>query len=138
MRRTLLFSLILLVALGRPLFAAENYPNPKVKKCIKDKECQFVLSGASTQDPKMSFVVYEKVWKTFRDRDKDQLRDILKRRIEDARENPDKYMHTSKKAHRHDMMRVNVKNMRSYSVFLSYGKSRKGGLQMDEEIMVNY
>ena len=35
-------------------------------------------------------------------------------------------------------MERNIKNMRSYSVFISYGKDRKGGLQMDEETMINW
>jgi hypothetical protein len=62
----------------------------------------------------------------------------LKLKISDANEKPDKHVRVSKKAPSYDRLRKNIENMRSYSVFVSYGKDTKGNLQFDEEILVNY
>jgi len=86
----------------------------------------------------MSFLVQEKIWKTLTVLDRNDLKRILKARIAEANEKPDKYVHLSKKAPSYDRLRKNIENMQSYSVFLSYGKDSKGNLQLDEEILVNY
>jgi hypothetical protein len=139
MKRALpLFGLVLLIVVMNLAIATNTEANPKIKKCLKSKDCRFIVSGSATQEPKMSFLVVDKVWKTFRDRDKTELREMLKRKIKEANGKPEKYVNISKKAKNYDPMRVNIANMRSYSVFLSYGKTRKGDLQLDEEIMVNY
>lgn len=129
--------LLLYVVLYGPATAAEPQ-NAKVKSCLKSKECAFIVSGAATDDPKMSFLVHDKVWKTFGYLDKEDLRRILRYKIEEANEKPGKYIHVSKKAPSYDAMERNIKNMRSYSVFVSYGKNRKGDLQLDEETMINW
>lgn len=128
---------LLCVSLHSHATAAEPQ-NAKVKMCLKSKECAFIISGAATDDPKMSFLVYDKVWKTFGFLDKEDLRRILRYKIEEANARPDKYIHVSKKSPSYDDMERNIKNMRSYSVFISYGKDRKGGLQLDEETMINW
>jgi hypothetical protein len=112
--------------------------NSKIKDCLKAKNCQFIVTGAATEDPKMSFLVHEKIWKTLTALDRNDLKRILKAKIEDANEKPDKHVHISRKAPSYERLRKNIENMRSYSVFLSYGKSPKGNLQLDQEILVNY
>ena len=86
----------------------------------------------------MSFLVQEKTWKAFTALDKNDLKRILKTKISLANEKPDKHVHISKKAPSYERLRKNIENMRSYSVFLSYGKDTRGNLQLDEEILVNY
>ena len=72
--------------------------NVRVKSCLKSKECAFIVSGSATDDPKMSFLVYDKVWKTFGHLDKEDLRRILRYKIEEANAKPHKYIHVSKKS----------------------------------------
>lgn len=112
--------------------------NSKINDCIKTKNCTFIITGAATEDPKMSFLVQEKTWKTFTVLDKNDLKRILKTKITGANQKPDKYIHMSKKAPSYERIKRNIENMRSYSVFLSYGKNAKGNLQLDQEIMINY
>lgn len=111
--------------------------NSKIQKCIKAKDCKFMVTAAATDDPRMSFVVKARTWKTFTILDKNDLKVMLKIRIADAKAKPEKYISVSKKASSYEKVRRNVENMQSYSVFLSYG-SKNGNLQLDEEILVNY
>jgi hypothetical protein len=115
-----------------------NKSNSKINGCLKSKSCKFIITGTATDDPRMSFLVQEKIWNTLTVLDKNDLKRILIAKISDANEKPDKYVHISKKAPSYDRLRKNIENMRSYSVFLSYGKDTKGNLQLDEEILVNY
>lgn len=110
----------------------------KIKHCLKTKNCVFTVSGIATEEPRMSFVVEEKLWKTFTVFDKNELKHTLKAKITEANEKPDKYIHVSKKSPSYDRLRRNIENMRSYSVIISYGKTKKGDLQLDEEILINY
>jgi hypothetical protein len=119
------------------VFASERV-TPKIKKCLKEKECRFVVTSCSTPDPKISFLVLDSVWKSFRDGDKDHLRELLKKKIKEANNKPEKYIRVSKKSPSYDSFLKNIKDMRSYSVIISYKKSRFGDLQQDEEVMVNY
>jgi hypothetical protein len=112
--------------------------NSKINDCLKSKNCKFIVTGTATEDPRMSFLVQEKTWKAFTVLDKNDLKRILKTKISLANEKPDKHVHISKKAPSYDRLRKNIENMRSYSVFLSYGKDTRGNLQLDEEILVNY
>jgi hypothetical protein len=96
-----------------------------------------MVFGAGTSDPKMSFIVLEKTFKKFTDKDKNNLREILKRKIQDANSNPNKYVDIPATAPAYDMFLRNVRNMKSYSVILSEKKDKKG-LYIDKEIMVNY
>lgn len=112
--------------------------NAKITDCLKTKNCKFIVTGAATEDPKMSFLVHEKTWQSFTALDKADLKRTLKAKITDANHKPDKYIHVSKKAPSYERLKRNIENMRSYSVFLSHGKNSKGSLQLDEEILVNY
>jgi hypothetical protein len=118
-------------------FASERV-TPKIKRCFKDKECRFVATSCSTPDPKMSFLVLDSVWKSFRDGDKDNLRELLKKKVKEANDKPEKYIRVSRKSPSYNTFLKNIRDMRSYSVVISYKKSRFGDLQQDEEIMVNY
>lgn len=115
-----------------------NRGNNKINDCLKAKNCKFIVTGTATEDPRMSFLVQEKIWKTFTALDKNDLKRLLKAKIADANEKPDKHIHVSKKAPSYERLKKNIENMRSYSVFLSYGKNTKGNLQLDQEILVNY
>ncbi len=117
---------------------ANRVSNNKISSCLKSKSCKFIVTGTATEEPRMSFLVQEKIWKTLTVLDRNDLKRILKARIAEANEKPDKYVHQSKKAPSYDRLRKNIENMQSYSVFLSYGKDSKGNLQLDEEILVNY
>jgi hypothetical protein len=112
--------------------------NSKVNNCLKAKNCKFIVTGTAIEDPKMSFLVHEKTWKTFTALDKNDLKRILKAKIADANEKPDKHIHVSKKAPSYERLKKNIENMQSYSVFLSYNKNTKGNLQLDQEILINY
>jgi hypothetical protein len=112
--------------------------NSKINDCLKSKNCKFIVTGTATEDPRMSFLVQDKIWKAFTVLDKNDLKRILKAKISEANEKPGKHVHISKKAPSYDRLRKNIENMRSYSVFLSYGKDSRGNLQLDEEILVNY
>jgi hypothetical protein len=112
--------------------------NVKVNDCLKVKNCKFIVTSTATEDPKMSFLVHEKTWQTFTVLDKNDLKRILKAKITEANEKPDKYIHVSKKAPSYERLKRNIENMRSYSVLLSYGKNTKGNLQIDQEILINY
>jgi hypothetical protein len=112
--------------------------NGKIRECLKSKNCKFVVTGTATEDPRMSFLVHDRVWKTFTDLDKYDLRRMLRARIREANGKPDKYVHVSKRAPSYERIKTNIENMQSYSVFVSHGKDKKGILQLDEEIMVNY
>jgi hypothetical protein len=129
----LLFSLLCIVYV-----IASERTNPKIKSCLKEKECRFVITGPSTPDPKMSFLVLDSVWKSFRNGDKDHLREVLKKKIKETNYKPEKYVRVSRKSPSYDAILKNVREIRSYSVIISYKKSHQGDLQQDEEIMVNY
>jgi hypothetical protein len=133
-----IFCALILILSAAEEAAAKARANNKVSKCLKEKECLFFVSGSMTQDPKMSLLVLDKVWKTFLDKDRHDLREMLKKKIKEANDKPEKYVHVSKKAANYDTLKRNIQGMRSYSVFLSHGKDRKGVLGLDEEIMVNY
>jgi len=139
----LIFFIVMTIVVSLPFVSALHafkgkMSNSKINGCLKSKSCKFIIAGAATEDPRMSFLVQEKIWKTFTVLDKNDLKRILKAKISDANEKPDKHVHVSKKAPSYERLRKNIENMRSYSVFLSYGKDTKGNLQMDEEILINY
>jgi hypothetical protein len=112
--------------------------NVKINECLKTKNCKFIVTGTATEDPKMSFLVHEKAWQNFTVLDKNDLKKMLKAKITDANQKPEKYIHVSKKTPSYERIKRNIENMRSYSVFLSYGKNAKGNLQLDQEILINY
>jgi hypothetical protein len=119
-----------------PVHAAKG--NGKIIDCLKTKNCKFIVTGAATEDPKMSFLVHQKTCQTFTALDKSDLKRTLKKKISDANQKPDKYIHVSKKAPSYERLKRNIENMRSYSVILSYGKNTQGNLQLDQEILMNF
>ena len=142
MNKSILFVLVVIIVISLSFTTVHavkgNKSNSKINGCLKSKSCKFIITGTATDDPRMSFLVQEKIWKTLTMLDKNDLKRILIAKISDANEKPDKYVHVSKKAPSYDRLRRNIEKMRSYSVFLSYGKDTKGNLQLDEEILVNY
>jgi hypothetical protein len=139
MRKSALFIVVIIViSLTNTTAVHAARGNIKINDCLKEKNCKFIITGAATEDPKMSFLVQEKTWKVFTVLDRNDLKRILKAKITEANQKPDKYIHVSKKAPSYERLKRNIENMRSYSVFLSYGKNTKGNLQLDQEIMINY
>lgn len=94
--------------------------------------------GGFSSDPTMSFVVLKKSWITFSEKDKNELKSILKSKIDEAKSNPDKYNELSPSAPVYKRVNGNIKTMRSYSVVLSGSKSSSGALMLDNEIMKNW
>ena len=111
--------------------------NEMINKCKKEKNCDFIVFGTGTSDPRMSFIVFEKVFNKFTDKDKKDLKEILKQKIKEANRNPNKYVDIPASAPAYGMFLNNIKNMKSYSVILSEKKDRKG-LFVDKETMINY
>jgi hypothetical protein len=139
MGRTAIFVItVMIVSLLSIAAVHAGKGNAKISNCLKTKSCKFIVVGTATEDPKMSFLVLEKIWKSFTTLDRNDLKRVLKAKITEANEKPERYIHLSKKAPSYDRLKRNVENMRSYSVFLSYGKNGKGNLQLDQEILINY
>ncbi len=124
--------------LGFTNLIASEQRNAKIKRCLKEKECRFIITDPATPDPKMSFLVFDRVWKGFTDGDKNYLREVLKKKIKEARGRPEKYIRLSKKSSSYDTIKKNIRQMRSYSVVISYSKTRRDDLRQDEMVLVNY
>jgi hypothetical protein len=110
----------------------------QVEQCLKSGACAFVIAEPASTDPRLTFLVLEKTWKKFRETDKAELRQILKKKVKEARMNPDKFSSVSKKSPAYDAVIRNLKNMRSYAVFVCYNKDREGRLLPAKEVLTNY
>lgn len=108
-----------------------------IDKCLKKHNCDFLVWGFVTPDPAMTFVVLKTDWIKFSEQDKNDLRNILKQKIIEAKKNPDKYNTLSPSAPIYNKVNQNIVNMSSYSVILS-GKKKNGALLMDDEILINF
>jgi len=115
------------------LFACQ-INNKKIKKCLKEKNCTFIVFGALTPKPEMSFVVLKNVWKKFNLKDKQDLKKILECKIREARKNPTQFNTLNPYAPLYNLANKNIQNINSYSVILSHGKSDRGALYLDKEL----
>jgi hypothetical protein len=65
--------------------------NQKIADCLKSQKCVFQLRGEATTNPVMSFIVAKEVWESFGETDKNDLRTLLKQKIEQAKTQPEPY-----------------------------------------------
>ena len=112
--------------------------NEKINQCLKQKNCMYTVIGGFSADPSMAFVVLKKSWMSFSEKDKSDLKQALKIKINEARKNPDKFNGLSPSAPVYERVNSNIRNMHSYSVVLSNTKSSSGALMLDNEIMKNW
>lgn len=111
--------------------------NSTIDQCLNKQNCKFIVFGSVSDDPKMTFVVLKSAWIKFSDKDKNDLRNILKQKIIDAKRNPDKYNDLYPSAPIYNVANQNIMKISSYSVVLS-GKKKNGALLMDNEILKNF
>jgi hypothetical protein len=77
-------SLLLLLFVGS-VFAQQSPSNQKIDNCLKANKCAVQLRGEATANPVMSFIVVEEIWAAFDEKDKNDVRTLLKKKIEQAR-----------------------------------------------------
>ncbi|TAN40764.1 MAG: hypothetical protein EPN22_16835 [Nitrospirae bacterium] len=94
--------------------------NEKISNCLKNKDCIFMPFGEFTTNPRLSFLILEKLWLKFSDKDKSDARNILKEKIKEANDGKE------------------IRSIQSYSILLSRGKTKDGDLLIDKEIMMNF
>jgi hypothetical protein len=130
-------SLLLLLFVGS-VFAQQSPSNQKIDNCLKANKCAVQLRGEATASPVMSFIVVEEIWAAFDEKDKNDVRTLLKKKIEQARVQPGAYTDIPASAPFYSKALANIRNTRSYSVILSRGQSPRGALFVDKEILVDF
>lgn len=128
--------ILLVVTLVFGILAQLN-ANVIIDICLKKHNCDFLVRGSVSPDPMMTFVVLKADWIKFSKQDKNDLRNILKQKIIEAKKNPDKYNTLNPSAPIYNKANQNIVNMSSYSVILSGGKNN-GVLLIDNEILRNF
>jgi hypothetical protein len=130
-------SLLSLFLAGSAL-AQQPTSNQKIDNCLKANECVFQLRGEATANPLMSFIVVEEIWASFSEKDKDDLRALLKKKIEHAKAKPAAYTSVPVSVPFYRKALDDIRNTKSYSVLLSRGQSPSGALYVDKEILVDF
>src|SRR5262249_11461455 len=80
-----------------PISFAQQAQSPeKIEQCQQTKQCKFEVTFrfrcTETIDKTMlSFVVEKKLWQTFTEQDKSDLRDILKKKLAEVQLHPKRY-----------------------------------------------
>lgn len=130
-----MFSLFLVGAvLAQPLGSNQNQ---KIENCLKSSKCVFQLRGEATANPVMSFIVAKEVRESFEEKDKNDLRALLKQKIEHAKARPELYTDIPASAPFYRRALDNIRSTRSYSVILSNSQP-SGALSVDKEILVDF
>ncbi|MBM4257829.1 MAG: hypothetical protein FJ147_18300 [Deltaproteobacteria bacterium] len=122
-------SLLLLVFVGS-VFAQQSPSNQKIDNCMKASKCAVQLRGEATANPIMSFIVAEEVWAAFDEKDKNDLRILLKKKIEQAKVQAETYTDIPASAPFDRKAIANIRNTKPYSVILSRSQSSSGALSM--------
>jgi hypothetical protein len=112
--------------------------NQKIEACLKSKKCVFQLRGEATANPVMSFIVAKEVWASFGEKEKDDLRTLLKEKMEQAKTKPELYTDIPASAPFYQKALSNIRNTRSYSIILSNSQGAGGALSVDNEILVDF
>jgi hypothetical protein len=112
--------------------------NQKIDNCLKANKCAVQLRGEATTTPVMSFIVAEEIWAAFDEKDKSDVRILLKKKIEQAKAQPGAYTDIPASAPFYRKALDNIRNTKSYSVILSRDQSSSGALSVDEEIPVDF
>lgn len=132
------FGSLLLSLFGESVFAQPFPSNQKVDNCLKANRCAVQLRGEATANPVMSFIVVEEIWASFDEKDKSDVRTLLKKKIEQAKAQPETYTEIPASAPFYRKALENIRNTKSYSVILSRGQSPSGALFVDKEILVDF
>ncbi|MCJ7600698.1 MAG: hypothetical protein MUO63_04245, partial [Desulfobulbaceae bacterium] len=128
------FGSLLLLLYTASAFAQQSPSNQKIDNCLRANKCAIDLRGEATANPVMSFIVIKEIWTSFDEKDKNDLRTLLKKKIEQAKAQPETYASIPSSAPFYRKALENIRNTKSYSVILSRGLSPRGALYVDEEI----
>jgi hypothetical protein len=137
-KSVLRFGSLLLLLFGGGIFAQQPPSNQKIDNCLKSNKCAVQLRGEATANPVMSFIVAEEIWATFDEKDKNDVRILLKKKIEQAKARPEAYTEIPASAPFYRKALDNIRNTKSYSVILSRSQSSSGALSIDKEILVDF
>jgi hypothetical protein len=137
-KSVLRFGSLLLLLFGGGVFAQQSPSNQKIDNCLKSNKCAVQLRGEATANPVMSFIVAEEIWAAFDEKDKNDVRILLKKKIEHAKVQPETYTDIPASAPFYRKALDNIRNTKSYSVILSRGRSSSGALSIDKEILVDF
>lgn len=147
-RRVILFGIAaqVLWLSAAATFAQQARANEKIERCQKAKQCKFEVTvrfrGKETiEKTVLSFVVDEKVWKTFTDRDKTDLRVRLKEKLAEVQAHPARYVGNLQPSNSaYQTMLGLLSTTRSYSVMLSDQQDPDGtpAVNFEKEILVDF
>jgi hypothetical protein len=137
-KSVLRFGSLLLLLFVESVFAQQSPSNEKIDNCLKANKCAVQLRGEATASPIMSFIVAEEIWATFDEKDKNDVRILLKKKIEQAKVQPGSYTEIPASAPFYSKALANIRNTKSYSVILSRSQSSSGALSIDKEILVDF
>ena len=132
------FGSLLLLLFAGSVFAQQSPSNQKIDNCLKANRCAVQLRGEATANPVMSFIIAEEIWASFDEKDKSDVRTLLKKKIEQAKAQPGAYTEIPASAPFYRKALENIRNTKSYSVILSRGQSPSGALFVDKEILVDF
>jgi hypothetical protein len=132
------FGSLVLLLFTRSAFAQQSPSNQKIANCLKANKCAVQLRGEATTNPVMSFIIAEEIWTSFDEKDKSDVRALLKKKIEQAKVQPEAYTKIPASALFYRKALENIRNTKSYSVILSKGQSSGGALSVDKEILVDF
>jgi hypothetical protein len=125
-------------AAEQPAPSRQPPSNQKIDNCLKANKCAVQLRGEVTANPVMSFIVAEEIWAAFDEKDKSEVRTLLKHQIEQAKAQPGAYTDIPASAPFYRKALDNIRNTKSYSVILSRGQRSSGALSVDKEILVDF
>jgi len=125
-------------AAEQPAPSRQPPSSQKIDNCLKANKCTVQLRGEATANPVMSFIVAEEIWAAFDEKDKSDMRTLLKEKIEQAKAQPGTYTGIPASAPFYSKALNNIRNTRSYSVILSKGQRASGALSVDEEILIDF
>lgn len=137
-KSVLRFGSLLLSFFAGSAFAQQAPSNQKIDNCLKTNKCVVQLRGEATANPVMAFIVAEEIWATFDEKDKNEVRTLLKLKIEQAKAQPGAFTEIPASAPFYRKALDNIRNTKSYSVILSRGQSASGALSVDKEILVDF
>ena len=132
-KSVLRFGSLLLSFFAESAFAQQTPSNQKIDNCLKTNKCVVQLRGEATPNPVMSFIVAEEIWAIFDEKDKSEVRTLLKLKIEQAKAQPGAFTEIPAPAPFYRKALDNIRNTKSYSVILSRGQSASGALSVDKD-----
>jgi len=127
-------------------FAQSARSNEKIERCQRTKQCKFAVTfrfrGKETiEKTVLSFVVEQKLWKTFTEQDKMDLRVLLKEKLAEVQEHPERYVGNLEPSHPvYGTMLGILSTTRSYSVMPSDKHDTDGSssVNFEKEILLDF